>query len=56
MTRLVLIVLTVLLPSAVHAEKRVALLIGNKHNKRRLGALTNLLNDVRIVGEALNAD
>jgi hypothetical protein len=38
MTRLVLIVLTVLLPSAVHVEKRVALLIGNKDYKRGVGA------------------
>jgi len=56
MTRLVLIVLTVLLPSAARAEKRVALLIGNKDNKRGFGALTNPIHDVRIVGEALKAD
>jgi hypothetical protein len=45
-----------LLPSAVHAEKRVTLLIGNKDNKRWVSVLTNPLNDVRIVGEALKAD
>jgi len=55
-TRLVLMVLTVLLPSAVHAEKRVALLIGNKDNKRGFGGLTNPIHDVRIVSEALKAD
>ena len=56
MTRLVLVVLTVLLPSTVRAEKRVALLIGNKDNKRRFGVLANPIHDVRIVGEALKAD
>jgi len=56
MTRLVLIVLTVLLPSTVRAEKRVTLLIGNKVNKRGVGGFTNPIHDVRIVGEALKAD
>jgi hypothetical protein len=56
MTRLVLIVLAVLLTSAVRAEKRVALLNGNKDSKRGIGALTNPIHDVRIVGEALKAD
>jgi caspase domain-containing protein len=45
------------LPSIVFAqtEKRIALLIGNKDYKAGVGALTNPLNDVRIVGEALSA-
>src|SRR5262245_17133554 len=34
-------------------EKRIALLIGNKDYKAGVGALTNPLNDIRIVGEAL---
>ena len=47
-----------LLPTALHAqaEKRIALLIGNKDYKdykAGVGALTNPLNDIRIVGEAL---
>jgi formylglycine-generating enzyme required for sulfatase activity len=44
-----------LLPTALHAqaEKRIALLIGNKDYKPGVGALTNPLNDIRIVGDAL---
>jgi hypothetical protein len=45
----------VLAPSAAHAEKRIALLIGNKDYKPGVGALVNPLNDVRVVGEALKA-
>jgi hypothetical protein len=33
------------------AEKRIALLIGNKDYKAGVGTLTNPLNDIRIVGE-----
>jgi uncharacterized caspase-like protein len=46
-----------LLPTALHAqaEKRIALLIGNKDYKAGVGARTNPLNDIRIVGEALKA-
>src|SRR5215472_12675930 len=40
---------------AAQAEKRIALLIGNKDYKPGVGALVNPLNDVRIVGEALKA-
>jgi hypothetical protein len=49
--------LLLLLPTALHAqaEKRIALLIGNKDYKAGVGALTNPLNDIRIVGEALKA-
>src|SRR5262245_4881507 len=35
------------------AEKRIALLIGNKDYKPGVGALVNPLNDIRLVGEAL---
>jgi hypothetical protein len=41
-------------PAAV-AEKRIALLIGNKDYKPGVGALVNPLNDVRVMGEALKA-
>jgi formylglycine-generating enzyme required for sulfatase activity len=37
------------------AEKRIALLIGNKDYKPGVGALVNPLNDVRVMGEALKA-
>jgi uncharacterized caspase-like protein len=37
------------------AEKRIALLIGNKDYKPGVGALMNPLNDVRVMGEALKA-
>ena len=40
---------------AARAEKRVALLIGNKDYKPGVGALVNPLNDVRVMGEALKA-
>src|SRR5262249_39187245 len=36
-------------------EKRIALLIGNKDYKAGVGSLTNPLNDIRIVGEALKS-
>jgi len=39
----------------VQAEKRIALIIGNKDYKPGVGALVNPLNDIRIVGEALTA-
>src|SRR5215813_15365259 len=39
-------------PAAL-AEKRIALLIGNKDYKPGVGALVNPLNDVRLVGEPL---
>src|SRR5262245_8668893 len=46
-----------LLPSAVfgQTEKRIALLIGNKDYQPGVGSLTNPLNDIRIVGDALRA-
>ena len=56
MVRVVIALLMLLLvPSAAHAGKRIALLIGNKDYKPGVGALVNPLNDVRVVGEALKA-
>jgi uncharacterized caspase-like protein len=56
MLRVAVIILSlVLLPSHARAERRVALLIGNKDYKPGVGALTNPLNDTRIVGDALKA-
>jgi uncharacterized caspase-like protein len=55
MLRAVIALLILLVPSVAHAEKRIALLIGNKDYKAGVGALANPLNDIRIVGEALKA-
>jgi hypothetical protein len=41
-------------PAAL-AEKRIALLIGNKDYKLGVGALVNPLYDVRVMGKALKA-
>ena len=38
-----------------HAEKRVALVIGNQNYKTGVGPLTNPLNDIRLVGDALTS-
>ena len=38
-----------------HAEKRIALLIGNKDCRPGVGALVNPLNDIRVVGDALQS-
>jgi formylglycine-generating enzyme required for sulfatase activity len=43
------------LPAHAGAQARIALLIGNKDYRPGVGALTNPLNDARIVGEALRA-
>jgi uncharacterized caspase-like protein len=55
--RAIFAIALLLLPTALHAqsEKRLALLIGNKDYKAGVGTLTNPLNDIRIVGEALKA-
>src|SRR4029453_1504758 len=45
------LLLFLMVPSVAQAEKRIALLIGNKDYG--VGALVNPLNDIRIVGEAL---
>ena len=52
---LALVILTLVGAPAALAEKRIALLIGNKDYKPGVGALVNPLNDVRVMGEALNA-
>jgi tetratricopeptide (TPR) repeat protein len=47
----------ILLQTSLHAqaEKRIALLIGNRDYRAGVGSLTNPLNDIRIVGEALKS-
>src|SRR5215510_10178256 len=57
LARVVVTIVLLLLPAAAlaQAEKRIALLIGNKDYKASVGALTNPLNDIRIVGDALKA-
>jgi uncharacterized caspase-like protein len=47
----------ILLPTALHAqsEKRIALLVGNRDYKAGVGSLTNPLNDIRVVGDALKS-
>ena len=57
LVRLAIGVILFLLPTSIHAqaEKRIALLIGNRDYKPGVGALINPLNDIRIVGEALQA-
>src|SRR5215467_13579053 len=52
---LALISLTLAGATSALAEKRIALLIGNKDYKPGVGALVNPLNDVRVMGEALKA-
>src|SRR5215470_9135337 len=52
---LALISLTLAGATSALAEKRIALLIGNKDYKAGVGALVNPLNDVRVMGEALKA-
>src|SRR5262245_10402597 len=50
-------IVLLLLPAAAfaQAEKRIALLIGNKDYKAGVGSLINPLNDIRIVGDALKS-
>jgi tetratricopeptide (TPR) repeat protein len=57
LTRVIVATILLLLPSGAFAqmEKRIALLIGNKDYKAGVGALTNPLNDIRIVGDALRS-
>ena len=56
MMRVAITLLVLLLvPSVALAEKRIALLIGNKDYKAGVGALVNPLNDVRVVADALRA-
>ena len=53
MLRAAIILLVLILTPAAQAEKRIALLIGNKEYKRGVGTLVNPLNDIRLVGQAL---
>jgi uncharacterized caspase-like protein len=41
--------------SPVRAEKRIALVIGNKDYRASVGPLANPLNDIRLVGDALRS-
>ena len=47
------LLLMVLVPSAAHAEKRIALLIGNQSYSAEIGRLANPHNDVALLGQAL---
>jgi hypothetical protein len=51
----VIFALVLLAWSPAHAEKRVALVIGNKDYKASVGPLTNPLNDIRLVSNALRS-
>jgi hypothetical protein len=53
--RIAFLLLLLLIASPALAEKRIALVIGNKDYKAGVGALSNPLNDIRIVGEALKS-
>src|SRR5262245_32387175 len=57
LVRVIVAIALLLFPAAAlaQAEKRIALLIGNKDYKAGVGSLTNPLNDIRIVGDALKA-
>src|SRR5215475_13830721 len=48
-----LLILLIAVPA--RAEKRVALLIGNKDYKASVGPLANPLNDIRLIGDALRS-
>ena len=51
----ILCLLSVLLPSVVNAEARIALLIGNERYSEKVGPLNNPHSDVALVGAALKA-
>ena len=57
LVRVIVAIVLLLLPAEASAqtEKRIALLIGNKDYKAGVGSLTNPLNDIRIVGDALKS-
>ena len=57
LVRVAVAIVLLLLPTSVQAqtEKRIALLIGNKDYKAGVGSLTNPLNDIRVVGDALKS-
>jgi formylglycine-generating enzyme required for sulfatase activity len=50
-----ILALALIAASPAHAEKRVALVIGNKDYKASVGPLTNPLNDIRLVSDALRS-
>jgi formylglycine-generating enzyme required for sulfatase activity len=50
-----LLLLLVLMVAPARAEKRIALVIGNKDYKSGVGALVNPLNDIHVVGDALKS-
>jgi uncharacterized caspase-like protein len=49
----IFLILLALLPSRAHAEKRLALLIGNEAYAPAIGALANPHNDVALLEQAL---
>src|SRR5262245_24218936 len=51
--RVVVFLMLMLLPSAVQAEKRMALLIGNQSYSSTIGALANPHNDVALLEKSL---
>ena len=53
MVRLVLILFLAFFPSIAHAEKRIALLIGNQGYSSEIGKLTNPHNDVALLEQTL---
>ena len=50
---IVVLVLLALLPSLAHAEKRLALLIGNQAYGSEIGRLANPLNDIALLEASL---
>jgi Caspase domain len=57
LVRVTVAIVLLLLPTALQAQAGnwIALLIGNKDYKKGVGSLTNPLNDIRIVGDALKS-
>jgi Caspase domain len=53
MVRIIVLLALMLLPAAVHAEARIALLIGNQSYDPTVGILKNPYNDIAVVGDAL---
>ena len=49
------LLLLTLLPSAVHAEKRIALLIGNQSYTSEIGRLANPHNDIALLEKTLKS-
>jgi hypothetical protein len=53
MRAVVALMLLVLMPSAAHAEKRFAILIGNQSYDSSVGISKNPLKGITVVGDAL---